>query len=493
MMATSISVVLANGRLQRAAVAGMVMSMLSGACPAAEWTTLKEIAVGGVYTDNLFLTDADTEDSWVTLVTPGIALQGDGRNLDLNLAYAPQYLNYTSGEAGDEFYNRLQFDAESELMEDLLFLDARATAGQGLINVLGPAGGDVTNPTGNVQTIYTYAIAPEFASRFGSGAELTARYENYGVFYSDEGDDAIGNRIDLEVNNGRSLAKTQARFLFTNDYIDYDSDRNKRSTNAGVIGGYVFNRRWRTDAALGYEDNDIDAVTTDTSGLRWEISGSWTPNVRTLLTLGVGRRFFGWTPRLIFSHRSKRSLWSASYIRDLSTAATERREFDVFEFEDAQGEPNLDPITGEPADIPPGAAPPSSSSFVSNTFRTDYVLETRRSRLGANAAYILRQYEDSSRDYSTAWTTVFWNRRLSPVTTGNLRLGWYWTKDEGNFTNSDNAEYTDWTFTAGITRKLTERTEIGAWYRFRDRNSKLSGDDYQENRINLAIRAVWAN
>jgi uncharacterized protein (PEP-CTERM system associated) len=205
----------------------------------------------------------------------------------------------------------------------------------------------------------------------------------------------------------------------------------------------------------------------------------------------VGGRFFGWTPLLEFEHRSKRSRWTASYRRDLSTSATERARVDVFELEDEQGEPALEPITGEPGDIPPGAAPPSSDDFVSNTFGTGYSLETRRSKLGADATYILREYEDSSRDYSSAWMRAFWDRRISPATTAKLGLLWSRVRDENRVTDFGDTEYTDWTLSAGITRKLTRRTEIGAWYRFRVRDSARSDDAYQENRINLAIRTVW--
>lgn len=467
--------------------------MVSGASLAAEWTNSKEIALGSVYTDNVFLTDTDTESSWVALVTPAVSLRGDGRNLSLNMAYAPQYLNYLSGAADDKFYNRLQAGANFRIVPEKFFVDARATAGQAFINVFGPSGGDLINPTGNIQTVYTYSIAPTYRNRFGNDASINARYENVGVFYTDEGDDSVANVFDIGVRSGPSFGKTDWGAFLKNDYVNYQRGASQRLTNLGVSGGYEFSRRWRIDAVAGYEDNDISAVNPDTSGLRWEVSGSWTPNVRTALGVGIGRRFFGWTPSLVFSHRSKRSRWTASYKRGLSSAATEQREVDVFALEDADGEPNLDPITGEPGNIPPGLAPPSSSSFVNNTFRTTYTLQTRRSKVGANVAYILRQYEDSSRDYSTSWATVFWDRRLSAATNANLSLGWFWNKDEGSVEDSFNTEFTDWTLKAGITRKLTKRTEVGAWYSLRNRDSSQGSDDYSENRINFAIRTVWRN
>ena len=72
---------LSLNRLQRAMVAGMATALVSGAGLAAEWTTSTEIALGGVYTDNLFLTEANKEGSWVMLATPGVTLRGEGRNL----------------------------------------------------------------------------------------------------------------------------------------------------------------------------------------------------------------------------------------------------------------------------------------------------------------------------------------------------------------------------------------------------------------------------
>ena len=479
--------------LQRAGIAGTVLVLAAGEILGAEWTTSKEIALGGIYTDNLFLTETDTDGAWVNLVTPGISITGRGRGGRFDFAYAPQYINYLDSEADDKFYNRLQTNGRADVVQDRFYVDGRATAGQGLIDVFGASGGDVINQPDNIQTIYTYGIAPTYQNRFGRDFDFKARYENNGVFYSEEGDDSVAHIFEIDANSGPAFGKTRWGGMLSNEYLDYKRRSNRRYTNVGLSGGYEFSRRWRADAAVGYEDNDIDSLDPDTNGPRWQISGTWTPSVRTLLSIGIGHRFFGWTPSLDFSHRSKRSTWTAGYARDLSNAATERARFDVFEFEDDQGEPISDPITGEPADVPPGTAPPSSSDFVSNTFRTNYELRTRRSRLGADAAYILRQYEDSSRDYSSAWARVFWERRLSSLTNANLGLGWYWNKDENGDTNGDDAEYTDWTFTLGITRKLTERTEVGAWYRFRDRDSNRTDDDYRENRINLAIRAFWVN
>ena len=120
-------------------------------------------------------------------------------------------------------------------------------------------------------------------------------------------------------------------------------------------------------------------------------------------------------------------------------------------------------------------------------------METRRSRLGAEARYVLRQYEDDELDDTYVLAGLFWDRRLSPVTKASTRLSWYRRKSDGSSSQLDSTNYTDLTLDIGLSRNLTARTEVGAWYRFRDRDSDQGGDDYQENRINIGIRTVWGD
>ncbi len=318
--------------------------------------------------------------------------------------------------------HRLQANVQSEIYKDHLFLDASATARQELIDSLRTSSRDATNPTGNLQTTYTYLIAPNYKSRLGRNAELNVRFENDGVFYSDVGDNSIGYRSQIELLSGPSFGALHWGVTAENERIEYENGPADRFSNAKGTMGYQFNDRWRLDTLAGYEDNNYFSL-NKTSGAQWGVTGTWTPSARTSIRLGTGYRYFGWTPVLEFSHRSKRSAWTASYLRDISSARNERIQSNVFAFTDAFGEPVI-PVTGDTLYVPTGEATPTSANYISNHFRTGYTLQTRRSTLGASIGYELREYESSTPDEESASATVFWTRRLSGLTSTNITLGW---------------------------------------------------------------------
>ncbi|WP_240905600.1 TIGR03016 family PEP-CTERM system-associated outer membrane protein [Thiorhodococcus mannitoliphagus] len=449
----------------------------------------KQLTVKGTYTDNLNLEDPTANDGaqgdFFIQLTPGFVLQANGRRLDLDVAYSLQSLHYLSYDSEDQLNNRLQANANSELYRDHLFLDMKVTARQELINAQGPTSWDATGPSNNLQTTYSYLVAPYFKNRFGRTAELTLRFEQNGVFYSDEGQDSLGYGTQLDLLSGPILGDLQLGLFAENANVDYQDGPSDRFSRAAGGVGYQIDERWRFDVLGGYEDNNYPSLDR-TSGSLWESLLTWTPNVRTKVTAGVGQRYYGWTPRFELSYRRKRSVWTASYQRDLTSARGERANSTVYSFEDAFGEP-VTPETGSALDVPLDTATVSSSVYVNNTFTSVVTVQTRRSTLGASLGYGLRQYQDVARDdEETLYARVYWSRRLAARTSLNLGLGWRQT-DNNNSTDDTAANLQDsYYFNTGLTRQLSERTYCDLQYSFRD-----DSDNGAENRITLGLRISW--
>ena len=51
------------------------------------------------YTDNVFLEDEDQESSWITVVSPGVTLQAEGKTSGATLSYAPGFPSFENDEA----------------------------------------------------------------------------------------------------------------------------------------------------------------------------------------------------------------------------------------------------------------------------------------------------------------------------------------------------------------------------------------------------------
>lgn len=451
---------------------------------AADWKLSRQLSLKGTYSDNIDLSGSEKTSDFFAELTPGFVLQGKGRRLNLDLAYSLQALHYLNTSSEDKVNHRLQANAKSELYQDHLFLDFNLTARQEIKDSLAPSGWDATNTSENLQNTYTYLFAPYFKNRFGRQAELTFRLENDGVFYSEDGDDSLGYRANLNLSSGPALGDIHWSLTANNEYVDYqEGPRDRFSKIVGSLG-YQINNRWRVDAFGGYEDNNYDSV-DETSGSIWEGLISWTPNDRTKVELGSGYRYFGWTPRLGIDYRRKRSVWTAGFQRDISSARSDRLRTQVYEFEDAFGE-TVTPETGTDLNVSVDTATPDSSVYINNRFDSAWTLQTRRSSLGVSFGYVLREYDDDSRDEGTLQARLYWSRRLSAHTSGNLGLNWSQRELDSDVSSSSNLDRQDYGFDAGLTRRLSEQAYVDIKYGFRD-----DGEESAENRVTLGLRFNW--
>lgn len=468
--------------MRRTAFLVAVLAAANGPIMAADWNASRQLTVRGSYTDNLKLEDSDTEDAFFVEFVPGIVFTGRGRRLELDLAYSLQYINYLVSDESDRFNNRLQANGRAELYKDHLFLDTRISVRQNLIDPLGPAGGDAANVTDNLQTTASYSIAPSYINRFGGYATFAVRFVNDGVLYEEEGDGSIGYGTSVELLSGPRFGNLSWGVIGDYRLVQYEDSPDDRFRSIAGLLGYELNERWRVDGSVGYDDDEFESF-SETSGEFWTASLTWTPTPRTSLRLGTGERYFGSVPTMDFSHRWKRSVLTASYVRDRATARTDRLESDVFVFEDAFGEPII-PETGVSEDVPVDSARPTSSVFISDRFRATYTIATRRSTVGGAVGYTMREYEDSN-DETTTWTArLFGSRRLTGLTTARIGLSWD-RREETDAPGTDEEERMDTTFDVGLSRRLSPRSNIDFGYRFRD------GDDYTENRITAAFRTTW--
>jgi len=448
---------------------------------AAEWRLSRQLALDTTWSDNSALsTTAATASAseWQLRVTPGLVLRADGGRVDLNLAYSLNYLTYPAGERGDDLNHRLQANAKTELYRDRLFLDTTASIRQELIDPMGPMGGDDFANTANTQTVYTYSLTPSYRTPLGQYANLSLSLNHDGVLYADQGESSLRYGAQLDLHSGRSTALSwglNARY----NLITYEDDTESESASVRAMLDQTFTPSLSGTLASGYEILE-DTGLNHRGGVIWESALIWTPNPRTRLRLGVGQRYFGWTPVLEWSHRRKRSIWTASYQRDQTTARDERLQNTAFVFEDEFGVAR-DPITGEPRPLSALDAAPSKETFVTDQFRTGYILNTGRSTFALNAAYRLRQGEQSAREESAMQFGFNFNRRLTPFMSATAGATWNYNEADNNTANNES-----YTLNLGLNRTLSRRLSTRLHYRF------LEGNDYTENRVTLGMQFNWS-
>ncbi len=467
-------------------------------CPvfAADWNVSKQLTTQTTYTDNLYLVSdnnlgkAKKEGDLFFDFAPGIVVTGKGRHLNLNFAYSPQYIHYLSAQVDDQINHRLQMNATSEIYQNHLFFDLNVSAQQELIDSLGVASRDAVNPTENIQTTYIYSIAPNYKSRLGNFANFNFVFEKNGVFYSEEGKNSSGYLNQIDLSNNSSATALSWAISFKNQEINFDNDvtstiaqepTQKFNLATGSIG-YQLNERWQLIVLAGYEDNDYAAL-SETSGEQWQFSGIWTPTMRTRLYFSAGHRYFGWSPSLEWTHRSKHSAWTASFSRTVTNSHTERLNNEAYSFKDAFGDVVV-PDTGKRLTVQPGTATPTSLNFINSQFQTGYTVQARRNTIGATIRYLLHEYEGIAQDETTAGASLFWTRRITGLTTSHLALNWDKNQRQTSIFSNEQ-ESMNFSIDTGLTRQLSHRTNLDLQYHFFD------GEEYTENRLTLGLRITW--
>jgi len=87
---------------------------------------IPNLSVTGEYTDNVNLTDDDTDSDWILVVTPSLAYEVSGRRNGLRLGYAPGVAVYAKNEDDNTLRHSLNFNAWHSLTKNthLTFYDS---------------------------------------------------------------------------------------------------------------------------------------------------------------------------------------------------------------------------------------------------------------------------------------------------------------------------------------------------------------------------------
>jgi uncharacterized protein (PEP-CTERM system associated) len=484
--------------------------MASSPAPAARWEIVPTLTVQETYTDNVSLAPDETkQDQWVTQLIPGISLTGTGSRLRLNASYTPQLTYYGRGEQSNDFYQRLNANANAVLAEELLFLDAAATVDQYNVSLRGPLTTGNVNTTGNRATASTLFVSPFLRHNFGSAVAAEARY-TYSAWKSEDNFSLSrneGDRVDLRFASGPAYKLLTWELTYVREAIDYEDPR-QVDTDSEVAAARV--RRLITPsvgllARAGYEDYDYRVLGPGTGGSAWGLGFDWTPTSRTQLTAIAGERFYGNTYFLDFRHRTRLTAWNAGYSEEITSA---RSQFflpattSTSSYLDALYSSRFpDPVVREKAveefvartGLPPSLGAPvnfyTSELFllkkwhasagllgVRNTLIADVFKDTREALPGNLALTGSGDFAVSDTIRQTGGSIV-WNHQLSVRSALNAGLAYSRVEFLGS-ERIDRYAYGG----LGLTRQLQPRVFGSLSYRRNESDSNL-GTEYKENSV----------
>lgn len=444
----------------------------------ADWQVKKSLTVSEVYTDNADLSHDNKKSEFIATVTPNISLQGNGARANVSVN-ASLEANSAEGE-GDAINPRLGANADAELLEDFFFIDASVNITQNTVDAFRPSGTDTLSNTSNTTNTYNYNISPYFTQRFKGFAEVVGRYSyNNQLNSNNNASDSDSQSFELNINSGDDFQRLT--WGGTVNYKDSGSDNTSSELlSTDVNLGYRVNRVWNLRGSAGFESNDFESTRSENDGSRWSMSAIWTPNNRTSLNIGYGDRFFGSVPTLDFSHRSRRSLLTASYSRELTDSASLLSQQNAFQTTDAFGNP-IDPITGDPLPLTNSTTNITEGLFVNERFQLSYTLTGKRSSVMVGGSHSVQIYEDGRADETLEKYNISLNRRLSRVLEADVGYSLSQQSRTGN-ADAVTSEYN-----VGLTSQIGVDSNLSFTYRLIDRESQDLSNDYQENRLQLSF------
>ena len=455
---------------------------------AGEWDFTPRIGVSEVYTDNIFLNDTDEQSDLVTEITPGLSIRGLGPRMHLNLDYNAQNLVHINEGDQDTLNHQLQTDSNTELIEDLFFLDTSASIFQQVIDSQGRVSRSNISSSGNRGDVITHELSPYFTYHLGGYADTEIRYSHGTVTGNQKNNsDVTRESVSVSLNSGDRFARVPWSFNYR-DSENTRADNQARSSTFKVTEGivsYVFNRKISVNVNLGTEDNMFASSTERPDGFFWNAGATWTPNSRTSIEAAVGNRFFGTNYTLDATYRRRKLTMTATYNETAQDSSGIQQEFGLVPLLDINSLPIFDPVASTLIDLPESATAFEDDTVIRK--RLNFNLGYRLPRGSLTTQYVRSddEFQAEGRREQTNAITARWQHQLSRRASAGFGLSWINEKrDEGKA--SDRVGLTPF-----FRYSLSRQTNLNVTYDFTHQGSTGSREGHTENRLRGSIVASF--
>jgi uncharacterized protein (PEP-CTERM system associated) len=466
------------------AAGALVASAAAGAL-AADITFEPAVGSRVLFTDNVDLTSENEEAGVVGQLNYFSDVQVEGRRFDFRLR-GNLTVETVNGET-PSIDQDVRATADAELIEELLFLDARASSTRSVVDSRTRVSGATGGNDDNTATVNTYSLSPYVLQSFGDWVDAEARVRLQETRTTGQEDDEEGD------GENEARRETQQTLTFsggdafgrigwgveldreTSKAIDADAgDAEFTRTQGSVEGSYAFTHSIRGLARVGYVDVDTGADDgQDLSGALWDF-GVELDSARGTFTARAGQRFnepwvsfavdYALTPRLTVLGSLERRV-------DTTLGAVAR---------DRSGDPLDTGLRGTVETTESGED--IDRDGVALVYSGDLGLygDYGRNSLALVGRYTQRDFADST---ETRYAANFnWGRALSRDWRTNLNLEGIQVEDEDQDTLQTVSG------TARITHDLAENAQVFGGVTRTQRFADDPNEEYTENVIFLGGR-----
>ena len=314
-------------RMPRLAPLAIAAMLLASECRA-DWRVVPALTLTERYTDNFRQESNDLKRSQlISELTPSVSFAKTGQRLILNGTAQWRHFDYRDEDLRDTVDHSFEYDlsGRATLAQDLLYVDASASARPNNISAFGPRVEDAPWLASNQAKVKTWRISPHLEQRFGHMAAMSLRYTRDRV----EGGGTrgfattVGDSISANLASGTAFGKLGWGLSYLRQELDdsINGETSSQTSNANLR--YAVTPRMGLTASVGYDRYRFQSLGGDTAGRNWSYGFDWNPSLRTKLSASLGRHFYGQTGAFSLVHRSRRTTWNIVYDDGITTSREE--------------------------------------------------------------------------------------------------------------------------------------------------------------------------
>ena len=283
------------------------------------WTTAADVGLRLTATDNVLLQAGQGQSDFITQVTPGLHLRGNGPRFRADFHYTPSALFYWDNDSANDVANQLRAFARLEALEKFFFIDLDGNIEQTFLSPFEAQPGEITVISANRTETRTVGVTPYVRGQLGGLASYEVRNRNSwtttsGTSLADSRTTQWNASLRGPIGRfGWALELDDSEIDYDNPIIDRPEQR-QRIERARLY--WQPDISWRFSVHAGRERNNYIGGTQN----QYEDIGgagvTWSPGPRTKAEAEYEDRFFGPGGFARFTHRTRLTAWNASYTKD---------------------------------------------------------------------------------------------------------------------------------------------------------------------------------
>ena len=293
--------------------------VFSSSVHAAQWNVTTSLGFTEHYNDNVFLATPGNEQSdFLTEITPAVLVAGRGGRVTVDIDYSMRGVFFAQQDQGNEVYHNLNALTRTELVKDLFYFDVNAIYTQQTVTGQQSITAQNLSVSSDPVDVFHYTLRPFIRTNLGTNLETELQYAyDKSKYKNSPGSDQTVGFAKFTLG---TLPNVKFGWNIDVNYRDSEQDNGFiwKQSRAGLDLSYRTSPRLNLLASGGTEKNEYEQTNTELEGSYWNAGFNSQLSPNTMITITAGRRFFGRTQTLAFSHRTRKWQWNVNYNVELT-------------------------------------------------------------------------------------------------------------------------------------------------------------------------------